>query len=33
MTLTLHAADARPEDGPDDSGRGPVTAQDERRAS
>ncbi|MGQ4724563.1 ATP-binding protein [Streptomyces tunisiensis] len=33
MTLTLHAADARPEDGPDDSGRGLVTAQDERRTS
>ncbi|CAL9314209.1 Adaptive-response sensory-kinase SasA [Streptomyces sp. SudanB148_2056] len=33
MTLTLRAADARPEDGPDDSGRGLVTAQDERRTS
>ncbi len=33
MTLTPHAADARPEDGPDDRGRGLVTAQDERRTS
>ncbi len=34
MTLTLHAADARPEDGPDDRGRGRrVAAENERRAS